>query len=273
MPDNINELNSQILDALQGDYSPPQGNIQEPKSPILQAILDGGGGGTPPDYEQLKNQVYKNTNNIQRIADAMGIDLSIEYRDIEQNQGVALNQDGIGIDTGLKLNGNAIFRFIGCLKNKENQVCVIGARTGTSTSERTCINFLPKSGQIQSQWAANKYKTDNIEMTQPFDIVADKNQTIITQSGGVYIVIENSGFDGVNDTTPICLFNQSLNNTQYYSPIIQRVEIDIDGVNNVFKPMIKSKNGVDFGVVLMKNSEEMTLPSGVALDLITIQAA
>lgn len=275
MPDNINEPKSDILDALQGSYSPPQCNIQEPQSPILQAILagGGGGGGTPPDYEQLKNQVAKNTNNIQRIADVLGIDLSIEYRDIEQNQGVALSQDGIGIDTGLTLNGNAIFRFSGCLKSLDNQVCPVGARTGTSTSERTCINFLPISGQIQSQWATNKYKIENIELSKLFNFVADKAQTVVTQSGGVQITIENTGFDGTNTQTPICLFNQSLNNNSYYSPIIQRVEIEINGVNNVFKPMFKSKNGVDLGVVLMKNNEEMTLPSGVSLDLITIQAA
>lgn len=238
---------------------------------LAKAIQNGGGGGgTPPDYEQLKNQVAKNTNNIQRIADLLGIDLSIEYRDIEQNQGVVM-PDGVGLATGLTLNGNAIFRFTGCLKNKDNQVCLIGARTGTSTSERTCINMLPVSGQIQSQWAANKYKTDNIEMTQPFEIVANKTQTTISQAGGVYIVIENSGFDGTNPDTPICLFNQALQNSAYCSPVLQSAEIEIDGAVTRFEPKIKRniETGIE-SVVLLKDGVEMDIDG---LTLFEIQAA
>lgn len=230
----------------------------------------GGGGGTPPDYEQLKNQVAKNTNDIQRIADVLGIDLSIEYLPLAQNQGVVM-PNGVGLDTGLTLNGNAIFRFTGCLKNKDNQVCLIGARTGTSTTERTCINMLPLSGQIQSQWAANRYKTDNIEMTQPFEIVAEKTQTTITQAGGVHIVIENSGFDGTNSQTPICLFNQALQNSAYYSPVLQRSEIEIDGVVSVFEPKIKrnTETGQE-SIVMLKNGVDMVIDG---LTLFEIQAA
>lgn len=241
------------------------------------------GGGGSYDDTALKNRISsletsqvrqdkliaKNSGNIDRIADFVGLDLTIEYLPLAQNQGVVM-PDGVGLDTGLTLNGNAIFRFTGCLKNKDNQVCVIGARTGTSTSERTCINVLPVSGQIQSQWAANKYKTDNIEMTQPFEIVADKTQTTISQAGGVYIVIENAGFDGTNAQTPICLFNQALQNAQYFSPVLQRAEIEIDGVITVFEPKIKRnlETGTE-SVVLLKGGVEMAIDG---LTLFEIQA-
>lgn len=242
------------------------------------------GGGASYDDTALKNRISsleksqdeqdilfaKNARNIDRVADFVGIDLSVEYLPLAQNQGVIID-DGIGLGTGLTLNGNATFRFKGCLKNKENQVCLIGARTGTSTTERTCINMLPVSGQIQSQWSGNKYKTDNIEMTQPFDIVADKTQTTISQAGGVYIVIENTGFEGVNPDTPICLFNNALQNSAYYSPVLQRAEIEIDGVVTVFEPKIKrnTQTGVQ-SVAMLKNGVDMVIDG---LTLFEIQAA
>ena len=274
MPDNINEPKSRILDALQGCYSPPQGNIQEPESPILKAIKNGGGGGggTPPDYEQLKNQVTKNTRNIDRIADFVGFDLTYEYLPLTANQGVIID-DGVGLDTGLTLNGNAIFRFKGCLKKLDNQACLIGARTDTSTTERTCINALPVSGQIQSQWANNAYKVlkDDMNFLQPFDIIADKNQTVIAQNGVEIATIQNGGFSGINTETPICLFNQSLDNAQYYSPVLQSAEIEIDGTITTIEPMIKRniETGAE-SVVLLKNGVEMAIDG---LTLFEIQAA
>lgn len=258
MPDNINEPKSQILDALRGNYTQPQGNIQEPKSPILQAILDGGGGSY--DDSEIKVLIAKNTHNINRIAEFLGIDLTYEY--LPFNGLGVIMPDGVGIDTGLTLNGNAIFRFKGCLRDDTHQVCLIGARTGTSTSERTCINVLPQSGQIQSQWANNAYKVlkDDMNFIQIFDVIADKNQTIIAQNGVDIATINNGGFENTNPATPICLFNQALDNAQYYSPLLKSAEIEINGGITTFEPMIK--RNIETGaetVVLCKNGVDMNI--------------
>ena len=229
---------------------------------------------TPLYYDDtaIQAQITKNTSNITRIAEYLGIDLTYEYLPLAQNNGVIID-DGYGLDTGLTLNGNAIFRFKGCLKNLDNQACLVGARTDTSTTERTCINVLPVSGQIQSQWSNNAYKVlkDDMNFLQPFDIIADKNQTVIAQNGVEIATIQNGGFSGTNTATPICLFNQALDNAQYYSPVLQSAEIEIDGTTTTIEPMIKrnTQTGVE-SVVMMKNGVEMAIDG---LTLFEIQAA
>ena len=218
---------------------------------------------TPLYYDdtEINALIAKNARNIDRIADFVGIDLAFEYLPLAENQGVIMT-DGVGVDTGLTLNGGANFRFIGCLKDNQHQVCLIGARIGTSTTERTCINALPKSGQIQSQWANNAYQVlkDEMNFLQPFDIISDKNQTLITQNGVHIATIANGGFVGINDETPICLFNQVLQNDTYYSPVLQRAEITIDGIKTVFEPKIKRniETGAE-SVVLLKNGVEIEI--------------
>ena len=230
-----------------------------------------GGGGCSCDDAEIKALIAKNSGNIDRIADYLGFVLSVEYLPLAQNQGVIID-DGVGIDTGLTLNGNAIFRFTGCLKDDVRMVSLLGARVGTSTTERTCINVLPQSGQIQSHWANNAYKVlkDDMDFLQPFDIIADKNQTVITQNGVNIATIQNGGFDGTNAETPICIFNQQLNKTNYYSPVLQRAEIEIDGVVTVFEPKIKrnTQTGVE-SVVILKNGVDMVMDG---LTLFDIQA-
>lgn len=246
----------------------------------------GEGGGGSYDDTALKNRISsletsqvqqdkliaKNSGNIDRIADKVGIDLTIEYLPLLKNQGVVM-PDGVGIDTGLTLDGTVTFTFKGCLKNKDNQVCLIGARTGTSTSERTCINVLPQSGQVQSQWANNAYKVlkDNMNFTQPFEVVANDSYTDIIQSGAVIATIQNGGFTGKNTATPICLFNQALDNEQYYSPILQYADIYKNGVTTTFEPKIK-RNTItgEESVVLLKNGVDMAIDG---LTLFEIQAA
>lgn len=231
---------------------------------------------TPLYYDDaaIQAQIAKNTQNIDRIARFVGFDLeaTVDYLTLKQNQGVVM-PDGVGLDTGLTLNGNAIFRFKGCLKKLDNQACLIGARTDTSTTERTCINVLPVSGQIQSQWANNAYKVlkDDMNFLQPFDIIADKNQTVIAQNGVEISTIQNGGFSGTNTTTPICLFNQALDNAQYYSPVLQSAEIEIDGTTTTIEPMIKRniETGAE-SVVLLKDGVEMEIDG---LTLFEIQAA
>lgn len=277
MPDNINEPKSQILNALWGNYSTPQGNIQEPESPILKAIKNGGGGSYDDSelrqrIEALEDLIAKNSGDIDRIADKIGIDLTVEYLPLAQNQGVFID-DGVGIDTGLTLNGLANFTFKGFLKDNQKQVCLIGSRTGTSTTERTCLNVLPQSGQIQSQWASNNYKVvkDEMDLTQPFTVTAKYLYTVITQNDIRIAEISNGGFTGKNTATPICLFNQQLQNAQYYSPVLQRAEIKIDGVVSVFEPKIKrnTETGVE-SIVMLKNGVEMAIDG---LTLFEIQAA
>ena len=229
---------------------------------------------TPLYYDdtELALLIAQNKRNIARIAEFLGIDLTYEYLPLAQNQGVIF-EDGLGIDTGLTLDGRATFTFTGCLKDDQKQVCVIGARTGTSTTERTCVNVLPVSGQVQSQWAANAYKVlkDDMDFLTPFEVYSNSDSTYITQNGVEITAIQNSGFAGTNTETPICLFNQALDNEQYYSPVLQRAEIEIDGIKTVFEPKIK-RNTItgEESIVLLKNGVDMNI-SG--LTLFEIQAA
>ena len=223
---------------------------------------------TPLYYDDttIQAQIAQNARNIDRVADFVGLDLTYEYLPFK-GFGVIM-PDGVGIDTGLTLNGNAIFRFKGCLRDDTKQVCLIGARTGTSTTERTCINVLPQSGQIQSQWANNAYKVlkDDMNFTQIFDVIADKNQTIIAQNSVDIATINNGGFEQANPATPICLFNQALDNAQYYSPLLKSAEIEINGVTTTFEPMIKRniETGAE-SVVLCKNGVDMNIDGLTAI--------
>lgn len=246
----------------------------------------GSGGGGSYDDTALKNRISsletsqvqqdkliaKNSGNIDRIADFVGLDLTYEYLPLAQNQGVVM-PDGVGLDTGLTLNGLANFTFKGCLKDNQHQVCLIGSRTGTSTTERTCLNVLPQSGQIQSQWASNNYKVvkDDMDFTQPFIVTAKYLYTVITQNNIRIAEISNGGFKGTNDATPICLFNQSLDNEQYYSPVLQYAEISISGVITKFETKIKRIIATgEESLVLLKNGVEMAIDG---LTLFEIQAA
>lgn len=227
---------------------------------------------TPLYYDDtnIKALIDKNSGDIDRIADYVGVELGVEYLPLAKNQGVII-EDHIGIHTGLTMNGNAIFRFKGCLKDSNHMACLIGARVGTNTSERTCINVLPKSKKVQSQWANNAEQIIDMNFLQPFDIIADKAQTIIAQNGVEMAIIQNGGFDGVNETTPICIFNQQLSNNNYYSPILQSAEIEINGQTTTIEPMIKRnlETGAE-SVVLLKNGVEMAIDG---LTLFEIQAA
>lgn len=224
------------------------------------------------DDTTIQAQIAQNTSNIDRIAEFVGLDLTYEYLPLAENQGVIVD-DGIGIDTGFTLNGLANFTFKGCLKDNQNQVCLMGARTGTSTTERTCLNVLPQSGQIQSQWASNNYKVlkDDMDFTQPFTVTAKYLYSVITQNNTQIAEIQNGGFTGKNTATPICLFNQALDNEQYYSPVLQYAEISISGVTTTFEPKIKRIIATgEESVVLLKNGVDMNIDG---LSLFEIQAA
>ena len=266
-------------------YNPYNGNGKE-------CNCDGGGGGVPADYNKLKQQVENNTQainamqrviprldsnissinedlvsvnrKINKLADCTGCEISFEYVDLLQNQAIAPAERGVGLDTGLTLDGNAIFIVDGCvsIKYPTSQVCLIGARNGTSTTERTCINLLPTSKQIQSQWASNKYKVlseTKFSFTNFFRIVSNKDVTTITQNNNVER-IENGLFVGTNENVGIYLFNQSANNTDYYPPAIKYAEINHNGVRYIFEPKIKRNLDTnEESIVILKNGQEMDL--------------
>lgn len=277
-------------------YNPYNGNGKE-----CNCDGSGGGGGVPADYNELKQQVTNNTeaiNTLQRViarldnninsinqslvnfneslssvnikinklANCTGCDINTEYIDLLPNQAIAPVERGVGIDTGLKLDGNARFVIDGCVSSKypAEQVCLIGARNGTSTTERTCINLLPTSKQIQSQWASNKYKVlseTKFSFTNFFRIVSNKTLTTINQNNNVEI-IDNALFDGTNENIGIYLFNQSANNTDYYPPAIKYAEINHSGGRYVFVPKIKRNLDTnEESIVILKNGQEMDLGS------------
>lgn len=274
-------------------YNPYNGNGKE-------CDCGGGGGGSvPSDYNELKQQVASNTeaiNTLQRViarldnninsinqsivsfnesllnvnkkinklAECTGCDISFEYVDLLPNQAIAPVELGVGIDTGLTLDGNAEFKVIGCVSPKypADQVCLIGARNSTSTTERTCINLLPTSGQIQSQWASNKYKMLDktlFSFTNFFEINANKNYTNINQNNRIER-IDNSLFDRINENVGIYLFNQTANNVDYYPPAIKYAEINHNGVIYIFEPKIKRNLDTnEESIVILKNGQEMDL--------------
>ena len=276
-------------------YNPYNGNGKECNC--------SGGGGTPADYNELKQQVANNTQainamqrviprldsnissinedlvsvniKINKLADCTGCDISFEYIDLLQNQAIAPVELGVGLDTGLTLDGNASFRVIGCVSPKypADQVCLIGARNGTSTTERTCINLLPTSGQVQSQWASNKFKVLDktlFSFTQFFEIESNKTLTTIRQNEHSE-TITNSFFSATNENVVIYLFNQTANNTDYYPPAIKYAEINHSGVRYVFEPKIKRNlNTNEESIVILKNGQEMDL-GDIAFEIIEIK--
>lgn len=90
MPDNINEPKSDILNALQGIYSPPQGNIQEPESPILKAILGGGGGGGA-SYDDTA--IKQRLDAVEEWIDALKLST---YKVVIDNVEIPAAIDGVG---------------------------------------------------------------------------------------------------------------------------------------------------------------------------------
>ena len=275
-------------------YNPYNGNGKECNC--------SGGGGTPADYNELKQKVANNTQainamqrviprldsnissinedmlsvnrKINKLADCTGCNINTEYIDLLPNQAVAPVERGVGLDTGLTLDGNAIFVVDGCVSHKypAEQVCLIGARNGTSTTERTCINLLPTSKQIQSQWASNKYKVlseTRFSFTNFFRIVSNKDVTTIRQNNNVER-IENGLFVGKNENVWIYLFNQSANNTDYYPPAIKYAEINHNGVRYIFEPKIKRNLDTnEESIVILKNGQEMDL-GNIAFEIINL---
>lgn len=256
---------------------------------------ESGGGGTPADYNQVKEQVAqnksdiaaikteqtaqnnsisglqqsqlvqdnaiaKNSGNISKIADKVGIDLSVEYQPLQANQAVKLS-GAAAIDTGLFMDGNAEFSVKGGIVTAGKQAILVGAYN--SNSERTALKLLSGSLKIQSQWASNVEITDlsGLDLLQPIEYTQNKDETVITQ-GDITLNAVNGGFSGVSDTTKIYLFNQTETGI-YNGGFLSYAKITQNGVIYEFTPMRKIKDGIDLGFVMLKNGEELDLKGGV----------
>ena len=188
----------------------------------------------------------------------------VSYTPLNANQGVKLT--GVkSIDTGLTMDGTITITAKTALR-EAGQGVIVGAYA--SNSARTVGKFLPSSGKIQSQWAANKEiaELNGFNLLEPFEFTQDKDGFTATQ-GGITLSIANSGYSGSDNSVPIYLFNQTeigdFNRCILFSATIGGV---------IFTPARKTENGVDKGLVILKDGVELPLNGGV-LEIVEFQAA
>lgn len=209
---NIDENNSNILDALNGSYIAENNYIAQPESPILQAIQNGsGGGGVPSDYDTVKNQVGTNTANIAAIQENIQSMSSVDCFFIPLHTSEALILKGANyIDSGLKMDGDTLMVVKGCLPDTTKQAVIVGAYK--SNAERTVLKILGQSHKIQSQWASNIETTAEqvaeMDFSRRFTYHQSKNSASFNCSGKQF-TIDNSGYSGSDEETPLLLFNQT----------------------------------------------------------------
>lgn len=183
-------------------------------------MCGGGSGGAPADYEDLKNQVASNATNIGNIETSISemqetiqsmSGGSDEYYYIPIYDTEALILKGANyIDTGLKLNGNTEITVIGSLPDTTKQAVFVGAYK--SNSERTVLKILGKSQKIQSQWSGNVETTEeqvaDMDFSRRIYYYQTPERTQFSCSNK-QITLDNTGFDGTDDETPLLLFNQT----------------------------------------------------------------
>ena len=279
-----------------------QGQSLEVNSPfeqvgrLAEAIKNGGGGGgggTPADYNQVKQQVQRNKQDIAELnrtqgvqdtqisknaqtiaflAEILGVDLSVEYQPLAENEYVVLS--GVkSIDTGLKMDGNAEIKATGYVATAGRQGVLVGAYKDNNS--RTVFKFLSSGGKAQSCWAGLAEITaenmNGIDLNQPFSFVQNKDTATITQ-GENTVTVSNTGYSGSETDTAIFLFNQT-ENGEFNSAAIKSVEILSNGENYKFVPMkkIEIENNTQ-SVVILKNGRELPLNGGV-LEIVEFQAA
>ena len=208
-------------------------------------------------------QVTQN-NRLTALENGGGGGGGVSYTPLDANQGVKLN--GVkSLDTGLTMDGiititakTALFEV--------GQGVIVGAYS--STTARTVAKFLGSGGKIQSQWAANKEITElnGFDMLQPFEFTQDKDGFTATQ-GGITLSTANSGYSGSDNNVPIYLFNQT--ETGEFNRCVL-FSATVGGVT--FTPARKTENGVDKGLVILKNGRELPLNGGT-LEIVEFQAA
>ena len=188
----------------------------------------------------------------------------VSYTPLDDNQGVKLK--GVkAVDTGLTMDGTITITAKTALF-EAGQGVIVGSYA--STTARTVAKFLGSGGKIQSQWAANKEITElnGLDMLKPFEFTQDKDGFTATQ-GGITLSIENSGYSGSDTNVPIYLFNQTetgeFNRCVLFSATVSGV---------TFTPARKTENGVDKGLVILKNGVELPLNGGV-LEIVEFQTA
>ena len=188
----------------------------------------------------------------------------VSYTPLNENQGVKLN--GVkSVDTGLTMDGTITITAKTALF-EVGQGVIVGAYS--STTARTVAKFLGSGGKIQSQWAANKEITElnGLDMLQPFEFTQDKDGFTATQ-GGITLSTANSGYSGSDTNVPIYLFNQTetgeFNRCVLFSATVSGV---------TFTPARKTEDGVDKGLVILKNGVELPLNGG-SLEIVEFQAA
>ena len=212
--------------------------------------------------------------NIQKIADYLGVDLNIEYIPLQDNQGVKLVSSTIkAIDTGLTMNGNLRFEVKGCT-TLGSQAILIGAYL--SSTARTSLKILGGSKKIQSQWAGNQEITQvdtyGLDLFTPFEYVQDKNTTTITQ-GNTVLSCVNSGYSGTDANVAVYLFNQTKSDAMNNGILCYAIAYDDTTINEWhFVPKMKrnTKTNTEI-VVLTKNGVEMPLPDGCSLEVVTFE--
>ena len=153
--------NSNILNALNGNFQINQSPIKEPNSPILDSIINndtgGGSGGIPADYQELKQNVAQNASNIKEIQK--------DINDLQQAGGgvvvypttIGLIKAGGGaIETDISLDYDNVIEIC-CMTLDGKQSCPIGRRNenAQNTLPRTELKFLGASKKIQWQWFEN----------------------------------------------------------------------------------------------------------------------
>ena len=140
------------------------------------------------------------------------------------------------IDTGLTMDGNTKIIVTGSLPDTTKQAVLVGAYK--SNAERTVLKILGKSQKIQSQWASNVETTDEqvaeMDFSKVFYYEQDPRRTYV-YCNGANVALDNSGYTGSDDETPLLLFNQTksgdFNNGALHSVIITRIE---NGVSNSY---------------------------------------
>ena len=188
----------------------------------------------------------------------------VSYTPLDEKQGVKLK--GVkAVDTGLTMDGSITITAKTALF-EAGQGVIVGAYS--STTARTVAKFLGSGGKIQSQWAANKEITElnGFDMLQPFEFTQDKDGFTATQ-GGITLSTTNSGYSGSDTNVPIYLFNQT--ETGEFNRCIL-FSATVGGVT--FTPARKTENGVDKGLVILKNGVELPLNGG-SLEIVEFQAA
>ena len=208
-------------------------------------------------------QVTQN-NRLTALENGGGGGGGVTYTPLNANQGVKL-KNGKSVDTGLTMDGTITITAKTALL-EAGQGVIVGAYS--STTARTVAKFLGGGNKIQSQWAGNKEITDlnGLDMLQPFEFTQDKDGFTATQ-GGVTVSVSNTGYSGTDTNVPIYLFNQT--ETGEFNRCIL-FSATVGGVT--FNPARKTENGVDKGLVILKNGVELPLNGG-SLELVEFQAA